>query len=483
MRDATFLLKMKNDPDRLAWWGFALTVSVCTLCAVFYNNPIFIAIPAVLLTGIWLSIDVKPFYYILLGSLPLSTEIMVTDSLGTDLPSEPLMWVMTGICILWICYRPATVRIHHLIDLLLLAHWLWLVIVILFADSPLLSIKFLLAKTWYILTFYTMARFILHTPERWARAIWFIFLPLVVTHVIFLVRFANMGFAFADVNRVLTPFYRNHVTFAALAVVVFPYGWYLFRQMRGRLLLRTALIIMLGIILVGIQFSYTRAAYVALAGGIAAVWVIRWRLVIPAIILTILGSSWFVYKMVQSNHYLNFAPDYNKTITHYEFEDLINATYKLQDISTMERVYRWIAGGYMLKEKPITGFGTNHFYHHYKAFAAKSFVTYVSDNPERSGIHNYYLMTAVEQGIPGLLIYLCLIITVLVFGQRVYHQTQDPARRNLVMTALISAMIIHILQTMNDLVETDKVGPFFFLSLAIIVSVDKFNKEYSSIPS
>ena len=49
---------------------------------------------------------------------------------------------------------------------------------------------------------------------------------------------------------------------------------------------------------------------------------------------------------------------------------------------------------------------SSNFYPNYQARTVRSFTTYVSDNPERSGIHNYYLMTAVEQGIPGLLVYL-----------------------------------------------------------------------------
>lgn len=141
----------------------------------------------------------------------------------------------------------------------------------------------------------------------------------------------------------------------------------------------------------------------------------------------------------------------------------------------MERVYRWVAGFYMVGERPITGFGPNNFYENYHQYAVKSFRTYVSDNPEKSGIHSYYLMTAVEQGIPGLLIYLFLMVYVLVRGERIYHQTIEPHRKALVLTAIASLVVIHFLQTMNDLVETDKVGPFFFLAMALLVTVDQYN--------
>jgi O-antigen ligase len=188
----------------------------------------------------------------------------------------------------------------------------------------------------------------------------------------------------------------------------------------------------------------------------------------------------FGYSLVQKNRFLEFAPDYNKTVSHFEFEDLLTATVKLQDISTMERVYRWVAGSYMIGERPWTGFGPNNFYQNYAVRTVRSFRTYVSDNPEKSGIHNYYLMTAVEQGIPGLIIYLILIFTVLILGERIYHRTHDDQRKRMVLTVLASLVVIHVMQTMNDLLETDKVGPFFFISIAILANIDRINQKESS---
>jgi O-antigen ligase len=58
------------------------------------------------------------------------------------------------------------------------------------------------------------------------------------------------------------------------------------------------------------------------------------------------------------------------------------------------------------------GFGPSSFYSEYQSFVDRHFTTYVSNNPEHSEFNNYYLMTATEQGIPGLLIFLTLVITV-----------------------------------------------------------------------
>jgi hypothetical protein len=40
------------------------------------------------------------------------------------------------------------------------------------------------------------------------------------------------------------------------------------------------------------------------------------------------------------------------------------------------------------------------------------------------------------------------------------------------MMAMLCIIIISVMQLINDLIETDKVGPFFFMSLAILVNLD-----------
>ena len=110
----------------------------------------------------------------------------------------------------------------------------------------------------------------------------------------------------------------------------------------------------------------------------------------------------------------------------------------------------------------------------------RSFETYVSDNPEKSGIHNYYLMTLVEQGIIGLIIFLGLITSIILYGERVYHALLDRKDKAFVMAATISTVVICALLIINDLIEVDKVGPFFFLNASIIVLFDMKNRLKSN---
>jgi hypothetical protein len=45
------------------------------------------------------------------------------------------------------------------------------------------------------------------------------------------------------------------------------------------------------------------------------------------------------------------------------------------------------------------------------------------------------------------------------------------------MTALLSTIIIHSILLINDMIETDKVGSFFFMCMAILVNMDLARKS------
>ena len=204
---------------------------------------------------------------------------------------------------------------------------------------------------------------------------------------------------------------------------------------------------------------------------------VRLRMVRYVLAAGLVAAAVLVGSMVYNNRYLDYAPNYDRTITHYQFDNLLEATYKMEDISTMERVYRWVAGAHMSATHPIAGFGPGNFVNFYKPFAVTSFQTYVSNNKEQSGIHSYFLMTLVEQGWPGLLLFLALLFFTLIKGESIYHQTSDPARRRLVLMALLCLVVIDAFLLINDMIETDKVGSFFFICMAMLINLDLANRR------
>ena len=229
------------------------------------------------------------------------------------------------------------------------------------------------------------------------------------------------------------------------------------------------------ILFVALIFAYTRAAYVALILAFGAYFVVRFRLVQWVLtVATVILVSVFVY-LYYNNKFMDFAPT-ERTIAHTDLNDIVAATYKLEDVSTMERYYRWIASVRMANEDIYTGFGGGSFYHNYKFYTLNRFQTYVSDNPEQSGVHNYYLMLLSEQGLLGMLIFILLNFATLIYGQCLYHTLPTTLLKNIAMSCLLSQVVILAFLLMNDMVETDKVGSFFFFNMAILASISRWKQ-------
>lgn len=420
-------------------------------------------------------VNFKILYFLLFAFIPFSTEVIFKNGFSTDLPTEPLIIYLMFVYILYILYNLRDISnsfFKHPLTLLVIFHVLWIGVSCFSSYNIIISFKFFLAKIWYVLCFYFLAGLLIRNIKDLKYLLWCFYLSLFVVVSIVLVRHAHYNFSFKDVNYVFDPFFRNHVNYACTLALIYPYiffavFWY--KKWSNKWIF---LIFGLVFLFVAIQFSYTRAAILSIFIAAFAYYIIQYKLIKPAFFLTILLIGVSIIFLGKQNKYLRLAPKFEKTVTHSNYESLLEATYKLEDISTMERVYRWVAAFQMIKHKPINGFGPGNFYSNYKSYTVSSFRTYVSNNPERSGVHCYYLMVFVEQGIIGFSIFLLMVFYALAKGEMVYHKLKDRYSKNMVMAAILSFIIILSLLLINDMIETDKVGPFFFLAMAIITNMD-----------
>ena len=136
----------------------------------------------------------------------------------------------------------------------------------------------------------------------------------------------------------------------------------------------------------------------------------------------------------------------------------------------------------MVAERPLTGFGPNSFYNQYRPYTVAAFKTWVSNNPEHSTVHNYFLLTAIEQGIPGLAILLLLWSGLLLSAQKLYHAFQSSFYRTVALITGVVLCMITLINLTSDMIETDKIGGLFWLCAGILISLQlKLKEEQSSL--
>jgi len=419
-------------------------------------------------------------YLLFFFLLPFSTEIYLAGGFGTDLPSEPLMLFLCGIFFLLLIQKKFNVTkdmVSHPLSLVVLSHLIWIFFISVFSSDHLVSFKYALAKTWYVIPFYFLSFLILDVKKEhsFRNVFLFLWIGLLIAVSYVMLRHLATGFSFKDINEAVRPIFRNHVNYASMLVVFLPFLVYLRTGSKHKFIYSFFILYLV----VAIYFSYTRAAQLSIVIALCSYYIIRFRLTIYALLVAALVMVSLVLFLVHENKYLDYAPNYESTVAHYKFDNLIEATYKMEDISTMERVHRWVAGFTMVSEKPWVGFGPGCFYPFYKNHTVSSFKTYVSDNPEKSGIHNNFLMVFVEQGIIGFIVMLLLCFMPMLIGERTYHLLHITWQKNLVMAATISIIICVSILLINDLLEADKVGPLFFLCVSIIAILNASlkNKE------
>jgi len=413
-------------------------------------------------------------FLLLLFTLPLSFEYSFSSSLGTDFPDEMLMLFVSGLFIAYWVYSPGAISketLRHPLLFLLLASVGWMIVSVLFSTYPVFSVKYLLAKCWYIgafvlapMTIFREKKFIRISAATIAGAMFLITVMVMIRHF-------GDGFRFANINDAVTPFFRNHVNYSAMLVCLIPVMVAFFngtKKKEQRLLLSIAILVCL----TALFFSYARGAWAALIAGLLAYWLIKRKMLFYSYVIGIFIALTALLWLKSNDRYLKYTNDYNNTIFHTNFTEHLIATYKLKDVSTAERFYRWIAGVRMVKDKPLTGYGPNTFYYNYKGYAVPAFKTWVSNNNDRSTVHNYFLLTVIEQGIPGLMLLLVLFGAMLYYAQYLYHRIKDPFYKTTALTTGVIITMIIVVNLLSDLIETDKIGSLFFLCLATLVVAD-----------
>lgn len=470
--------------DKLLFAFFAGSFLSALAFALLLDNYFLLAIPfaAILFYAGWLNPSLA--FYALLFSLPFSFEYNFSSSLGTDIPDELLMLLTAGLCLLYAIFNRRTIsseiRKHPLVFLLTLL-LSWMLVSILFSTHPLFSVKYGLAKGWYLGAFVLAPVLVFTGKSTITKAARLLAAAMLGVVLITLVRHGLSGFRFATINEALSPFFRNHVNYSAMLVCLLPL-WVAFFHLTKNKTYRRLIVAVIVLMLLALFFSYARGAWLALVTGAVAVVLIRKQKLVLAYLLLLVLAAGTVFWLRQDNNYLRFAHNYQRTIFHKDFGEHLVATYKLKDVSTAERFYRWIAGVRMIKDQPLTGFGPNTFYENYKPYGVPAFKTWVSDNPEHSTVHNYFLLTVIEQGYPGLFFFLLLLGAMLWYAQYLWKRVKDPFYKTIAMlTGVILVMLITV-NCLSDLIETDKVGSLFFLCLSMLIVTDlRTAKEQTSV--
>jgi O-antigen ligase len=453
-----------------SWQGkLLLTFGACLAMGVWLGIALdaymLWVLPVLVAGGGLLLMDYRWALYSLLFLVPFSAQIEVMPMLNLDVPTEPLL----ALCMVLAAYQMVTQRattavlLRHPLVLLLALQLLWALITAIPGTNISASFKYILQRLWYIGALVLLPVYLLHSLKDARRLFRIIGWGLLLALLPLVTMQTLGGLDWNQVNANVGIFFINHVIYGCIAAMAIPLYITLYRWRRaeggsGALWLFAA-----GVAIYATIFSYTRASWLA-ALLLPILWVcIRFRLFPLALCLALLLSGVLVYWMLDQNRYLGYAPNFKETVMHADLDKHLAATVEGRDLSSMERVYRWVAAKQMIYDNPWMGTGPDTFYPQYFRYSVETYRTYVSDNPEQSTAHNYFMMVATEQGLPGMLLFVVAMVLVLMLAYKQYVSSQNRYARDMLMGILLIQCVFLFHQLMNDLVEENKLSYLFWL--------------------
>ena len=411
-------------------------------------------------------------YFLLIASIPWSTEIYFGDSMAMNFPDEPLMLLASALFIATLFYLKGNSKLidwRHPLLWLAGLHFAWIILTASFSTNFIISLKYTLAKGWYIIAFLLFPLLFIQNKIQIKRIALLFSISLFVITLVILAKHAMDDFLFMRINNAVTPFFRNHVNYSAMLVCSLPLWFAMYRLNNDNGILKKWIIVVIIIILGALIFAFSRGAWLAIITGAIAYILIRYKILWQTFVAGILLTTAFIFWLKSEDRYLGFAHDFKTTIFHTDFKEHLAATYQLKDVSTAERFNRWIAAVRMVPESPLVGVGPGTFTNNYKSFSIPAFKTWVSDNEEKSTVHNYFLLLITEQGWPGLFFFLLLLTAVFYYAQYFFHRLQDLFYKEMILAVASIMVMIITLNFLSDLIETDKIGSLFFSCIAFLI--------------
>ncbi len=408
---------------------------------------------------------------------PLSVNIEeYTNSFGLFIPTEPLLFGMMLLVVMQEVQKgfiPKHVWRHPIVMAAVL-YVAWLFLSSISSADPAASLKFIVAKLWFFIPLLLLGPWILNKRKNIQTFLWLFVVGMVIVVIYTVSTHALYGFGEKESHWVMFPFFKDHTIYGAIVAFALIISLGIYKSKKYTLLTQVIVLLMILILLVGLYFSYTRAAWLSVVGafGIGLILKLKikfsWLLGTASFIGIILFFTWDTLQMEMArNKQDHTTEDFG--------ERLQSATNVTTDASNLERLNRWSCAWEMFKERPVMGFGPGTYAFEYARFQDPEKLTIISTNFGNMGnAHSEYLGPLAETGLPGLLFFLLLIGALFYKGIRLYIDwpAEDMEIKQLLFFMILALSSYFIHGFLNNYLDTDKACVPIFGIAAIFIALE-----------
>lgn len=424
------------------------------------------------------SLDRLMLFIVFATPLSINLEDMDLGGIGFYLPTEPLMFGIMVLFFIKLIFREGGLDrrlVRHPITIAILISLCWTAITCITSEHPIVSLKFLVSRLWFVVTMYFIGVQLFRNAKNITRFLWLYTGAMCIVIIYTLVHHSMFGFEQDPAHWVMSPFFKDHTSYGCIIALFIPFIitalWNRRSGLPGPLVL-----LMLAIFTAGLIFSYTRAAWVSLLAALAVYVAMLLRLrtwMVLGIVAIGIGAVMVNYDQIEMALEKNREESSDDLAEHVQSISNISS-----DASNLERINRWNSAIRMWKDRPFFGFGPGTYMFEYAPYQHSSELTIISTNFGTGGnAHSEYLGPLSEQGVFGMLSILLIIAMITRTSLRLYKRAKPGWPKLLISSLFLGLITYWVHGILNNYLDTDKASVPFWGFAAMLVAIELYHRK------
>ncbi|MEW6467902.1 MAG: O-antigen ligase family protein [Bacteroidota bacterium] len=470
------------EKEKLKWIyllsGFFIALNTFFIAREFYWFTLFPAAALIVLLSL---VALDKLVMLIVFLTPLSVNLQESDfGVALSVPTEPLLFGVMVLFILRLFYEGKFdwEISRHPVSIAILLYLLWMIITTVTSSFPVVSIKFVAAKIWFLVSYYFIATQIFRDYKNIRRYLWLYMASFTIVIIYTIYNHSLEGFKEQPAHVAMVPFYNDHTSYGAMLAMFIPVLIAFCLASNFTRTLKLASWLLLILFLAATVLSYTRAAWVSLVAIfiIYFIYLLRIRM---WVVLAGAAAVLALFIIYQDKIFMKLEK--NKQTSSADLAEHAQSIYNIRnDASNLERINRWQSALRMFREKPLFGWGPGTYQFNYAPYQFSYEKTIISTNiGDRGNAHSEYIGPLAEQGLPGMLCILGVVIASIFTGSRLYHRLPKGEMKSLVLVVMLGLITYYIHGTLNNFLDTDKASATVWGFMAILVAIDVYHSRRS----
>ncbi len=457
--------------------GFSVIILFALANGILIYNEFYLLLilPLIVLIIYWFIFRLDLVFLLIVFCTPLSFnfENLYSGGIGFYFPTEPLLLFFSLIFILkLILNKKLKAELYHLrhpLTVFIFLHFCWMTLTSISSEMPIVSFKFLLARTWFICPIYFYGSLYFKQGILAIKRFLIAYtVPMFIVTCYTLINHMIHGFSEEAGHWVMWPFFKDHTSYGAILAMTIPIAFWLHRNHK-HFYTKLFYLIVIFILLIGLYFSYTRAAWLTMFGGLLVYLLYYFKIKIKWLIsLSIIPLILILTNFNEIGYLLN-KNDAEHTTENFS-ERLESMSNVSTDASNLERLNRWKSAIKLFKERPILGWGPGTYAFVYAPHQDASDLTIISTNFGDGGnAHSEYLGPLSEQGILGLVFIIAIVFIFFYYSGKFYINSDHNPSKGITIMIIVALATYFAHGILNNYLDTDKASVLVWGLLSLFI--------------